>query len=165
MIWRRVANAGVICLLAIMPCDQKSSAAWASFATEKPWASEHITKLPPDIRREVAKREQACGNKAAAAHYFAVSIEAQGQRFISLHFEDFACVNRPALCNQAGCLHEIYTRSPGSHRKVFSNYALDVKMTNNDGIAGLEVNNGAAIEFFRWNGRTFVPAGKSRNGI
>lgn len=87
-----------------------------SCATENPWAPEHIEGLPPDIRRGILARERACGGKAAAAHYFSVSIEAGGCRFVPLHFEDFACANRAAVCNGGGCMHEVYLESHGRHR-------------------------------------------------
>ena len=67
------------------------SSARSGMATERPWASEHIEGLPVDIRRRIVALERVCGNAAAAAHYFAVSIEAGGRRFVSLHFEEFAC--------------------------------------------------------------------------
>ena len=128
-----------------------------SMATERPWAAEHIEGLPADIRRGVLARERACGNSAAAAHYFSVSIVAGGQRFISLHFEDFVCANRAAVCNAGGCLHEVYLESGGRHRLVFSARARDLKMTDG-AAAGIEVNHGTSNQFFTWNGARFVPA-------
>lgn len=72
--------------------------------------------------------------------YFAVSIEGRRPALYVLHFEEFACGNRAAVCNGNGCLHEIYRRSRGRYRIVFSRKALDVRMTNAGGIAGLEVS-------------------------
>jgi len=140
------------------------SAARSGMATERPWASEHIEGLPADIRRRIVALERVCGNAAAAAHYFAVSIEAGGQRFVSLHFEEFACGNRAAVCNGNGCLHEIYAESRGRYRIVFSRKALDVRMTNAGGIAGLEVSQPNTKETYRWNGRGFTPVRTVRNG-
>lgn len=147
------------CLLASGPLR-----AGGSMATERPWASEHIEALPADIRRGIVARERACGNAAAAGHYFSVSIEAGGRRFLSLHFEDFACTNRAALCNGGGCLHEVYLESWGRHRLVFSARARDVRLTNDGGAAGIEVTQGASKKLFRWNGRSFAPSGNVRNG-
>jgi hypothetical protein len=142
-------------LTAVLTSGQAS--ARGSMATERPWASEHIEGLPADIRRDIVARERACGNAAAAGHYFSVSIEAGGRRFVSLHFEDFVCANRAAVCNSGGCLHEVYLESGGRHRLVFSVRARDVKMTDG-AAAGLEVNYGTSNRFFRWNGARFVPA-------
>jgi hypothetical protein len=129
-----------------------------SMSTERPWASEHIEGLPADIRQGIVARERACGNAAAAGHYFAVSIEAGGQRFISLHFEDFACRNRAAVCNGGGCLHEVYMESRGRHRLAFSARARDLRLIKEGGVAGIEVNYGASGQFFRWDGTHFVAA-------
>ena len=128
-----------------------------SMASERPHAAEHIEGLPADLRRGIAARERACGNTAAAGHYFSVSIEAGGQRFVSLHFEDFVCTNRTAICNDNDCLHEVYIESGGRHWLVFSVRARDVKMTDG-AAAGIEVNYGASNRFFKWNGARFVPA-------
>lgn len=141
-------------LASLLACGQSS--ARGSFATENPWASEHIEGLPADIRRGIFARARACGSTAAAGHYFSVSIEAGGRRFVSLHFEDFACADRAAVCN-GGCLHEVYLESRGRHRLVFSVRARDLKMTDG-GAAGIEVNYGTSSQFFRWDGTRFVPA-------
>jgi len=86
-----------------LACGQAT--ARASSATENSWAAEHIEGLPSDIRSEVRARARACGNKAVAAHYFSVSIATAGARFVSLHFEDFACTKRAAIWDDGICLH------------------------------------------------------------
>lgn len=153
---RAIPRAVAFLLVSLLTSGQAS--ARGSMATERPWASEHIEGLPADIRRGIVARERACGNAAAAAHYFSVSIEAGGQRFVSLHFEEFVCANRGAVCNAAGCLHEVYLESGGRHRLVFSARARDVRLTKEGGGAGIEVNYGASNLLFRWNGARFVPA-------
>lgn len=85
------------------------------FATERPWAPEHIERLPPDIRRDVEGHAKACGNPAAAAHYFSVSIEGSGLQCRAQHFEDFYCERRSAVCRPEGCLHEVFIDA-GRHR-------------------------------------------------
>lgn len=99
-----------------------TSAAYArgGFASENPFAAEHIEELPPEIQRTMSARARACGNKAASAHYFSVSIGTKDQRFISLHFEDFACQNRNTICQGDLCLHEVYLQSRAGPRLVFS---------------------------------------------
>ena len=67
-------------LFSLLPSGQ--ALARGSMATERPWASEHIEGLPADIRRAVVARERACGNAAAAAHYFSVSIEVRIQKIL-----------------------------------------------------------------------------------
>ena len=152
---RWLKGAGLAALLAVGLVNGQA-AARGSTGSENPWAAEHVEGLPADIRRGITARERACGNKASARHYFSVSIEAEGRRFISLHFEDFACSNRAAVCNPEGCLHEVYLEGRGGHRLVFSARAQDVRMTNSGGVLRLEVTGHAAKRSLRWNGRRFV---------
>ena len=136
-----------------------TSAAYArgGFASENPFAAEHIEALPPKIQRKLSARARACGNKAAAAaHYFSVSIGTNGQRFISLHFEDFACQNRTTICRGGLCLHEVYLQSRAGPRLVFSAHARDLKMVDDDDTIGLEVSGGPLRGRYRWNGGHFV---------
>lgn len=135
-----------------------TSAAYArgGFASENPLAAEHIEALPPQIQRKLSARARACGNKAAAAHYFSVTIGTKGQRFISLHFEDFVCQNRATVCQGDLCLHEVYLESRGRHRLVFSVHARDLKMVDDDNTIGLEVNGGFLRGRYRWSGGRFV---------
>lgn len=153
----------VVVFLISLPVSGQASAR-SGMAAERPWASEHIEGLPADIRRRIVALERACGNAAAAAHYFSASIEPGGQRFVSLHFEDFACANRAAVCNGGGCLHEVYLESGDRHRLVFSARAWEVRLTNESGVVGIEVSQGGSNKLFRWNGRSFAPAGTVKNG-
>lgn len=146
-------------MIATLISSQYPAAARGSFATENPWAAEHIDALPPDIRRAVARRERACGGGTTAArHYFSVSLDASGRRFIALHFENFHCPSSGAVCNPTGCLHEIFVEKTGRQVLVFAASAYDVKMTNIGGAAGLEVTRGGTKTAFKWNGRQFMRA-------
>lgn len=156
-------GAGAACVVAATLTLFAPAATASSFAGEDPWAAEHIDKLPPDIRREVARRERACGGGALAGHYFAVSIEGRGQKFVSLHFEDFACTDRAQVCRGGACLHVIFLETHGRHRVVFSAYVEDVRMTNDRGAVGLEVLRDGTRQTLRWNGQGFLPAA-DRNG-
>lgn len=135
-----------------------TSAAYArgGFASENPFAAEHIEALPPQIQRKLSARARACGNKAAVAHYFSVTIGASGEQFLSLHFEEFSCRVRTTLCEGDLCLHEVYLKSRGRHRLVFSVHARDLKMVEDDGAIGLEVTGGASRGRYRWSGGRFV---------
>lgn len=152
-----LAMTGAAALAALLPMTH-SATARGGFASERPWAPEHIERLPPDIRKAVLRQARACGSKAAAAHYFSVSIESDGTEFVSLHFEDFACANRTAICNGAGCLHQVYLKSASHHRLVFATYADDVKLTNDGPRVGLEVSRRGVVQQFQWNGKRFAVA-------
>lgn len=130
-------------------------------ATERPWAPEHIEGLPHDIRRDVEGHAKVCGNRPAAQHYFSLSIEASGLRFRAQHFEDFACKRRGSVCRAEGCLHEVFADDGRRQRHVFSVFAHDIRLTNEGGVAGVEVFDDVGVRRLRWNGRRFVP-GRSR---
>jgi hypothetical protein len=144
------------CLIAA--ASPQAAMARGGIGREYPYAAEHIEGLPADVRRAVLAHERACGGKAAATHYFAVSITSTAQSFLSLHFENFSCPNRGALCTAAGCLHEIYASGGGGYRRVFSAYAEDVQLTKSGDVVGLEVRRGGIAQLYRWNGSNFAPA-------
>lgn len=143
-----------------LACGQ--AIARASSATENPWAAEHIEGLPSDILSAVRARARACGNKAAAAHYFSVSIVTAGARFVSLHFEDFACTNQAAICDDGICLHELYLDLRGRQRLVFSTRAHDLRMFHDGDTVGIEVIGGPSAGRYRWQGGHFVRSSISR---
>ena len=151
---------GFATLLATMIFTQVSADARGSFATEKPWAAEHIDALPADIRHTVTKHERACGGQAAAGHYFSVEIDASGRRFIALHYENFYCPGSRAVCGSTGCLHEVFVETAGRRARVFTINADEVKMTNLGGKAGLEVTRGGIKTALKWNGRQFLQANR-----
>ena len=134
--------------------------ALGSSGGENPWSAEHVGGLPADIRSAVDARARACGNAAAARHYFSTSITVGGRLFRSLHFEDFACGNRVAVCRADGCLHEVYLESNNHYRRVFSTYAGDMKMSSEAGVLVIEVTGGRSSGRYRWDSNRFVPIGK-----
>lgn len=135
-----------------------------SIASERPYAAEHIDLLPADIRHGLIRLERQCGGKAAATHYFSTTIGAGGLHFRSLHFENFACEQREAICRADQCLHEVYLERAGHSRRVFSAYVDDIKLINEAGIVGLQFA-GDRPAILRWNGRTFVPVHSFGKGV
>jgi hypothetical protein len=53
---------------------------------DPPWNSEHISRLPEQIRQALIR---LCGDSALAAHYFATYSD--NSRLVNLHFEHFQC--------------------------------------------------------------------------
>ncbi|WP_201767774.1 hypothetical protein [Bradyrhizobium sp. BTAi1] len=144
--------------------DVGEPAARGSLESMNPLATEHVGGLPADIRRAVTARERACGNAAAAGHYFSTSTVAGGRLLRSLHFQEFACTNRAAVCNADGCLHEIYVEANRRYRPVFSTYARDLKMGSDGGALVIEVFGGRSSGSYRWNGGRFVPRSPRTRG-
>lgn len=155
---------GVVTFALLLGCPLACGQAMAraSSATENPWAAEHIEGLPTDIRSAVRARARACGNEAAAVHYFSVSITTAGARFVSLHFEDFACTNRAAVCDDGLCLHQLYLDHRGRQRLVFNTRAHDLRMFNDGDTVGVEVMGGPSAGRYRWHRGRFVRSAVSR---
>jgi hypothetical protein len=85
--------------------------------SEDRWNPEHINQLPAEVRNAITRM---CGESSRAEHYFATYF--QNSRLIVLHFEHFRCGGRGALCNQAGCLHQVYVSTGGCYRLLRSYY-------------------------------------------
>jgi len=80
------------------------------------WNSEHIRGLPAEVRNALA---HMCRDPRAEHQFASYS---QGLRVLVLHFEHFRCGDRDARCTQAGCLHQVYTRTDGRYRLLRSYY-------------------------------------------
>lgn len=153
---RRIALA-ILLVLVLLP-GARQALARGGLGSENPWNPDHITQLPAEIRAQVAQLTKACGASPAATHYFAVSLDTPQARFIALHFEDFACGDRTAICDAAGCQHDIYVSAGGPFRRVLRLHARDVALTNRGGTVGLDVNpvGAAAPTMLVWDGHHFV---------
>jgi hypothetical protein len=157
-------------LFAAIAISSTQAVARASMSHDREiWNSTRIDALPPELRSRVMRLERACGAPVSAAKLFVLHLRASGAQFITLHFDDFRCENRDVLCRESECLHEVYMRSGSSFRLVLSIHALDLKMTNEGDMAGLEVTTAGphpSRVFYRWDGHRFVkigsPAANSR---
>jgi hypothetical protein len=161
MMQQHAASAGIGLVLAVC-CAADPCGARESSGGERPWASEHVGGLPADIRQAVDRHAQACGNAIAAGHYFSTSISVGGQQFRSLHFEELACRNRATICRADGCLHEIYIRTDGHFRRVFSAYADDLRMGADGEALVIDVSGGPLSGTYRWSGLRFVSGGRNQ---
>ncbi len=154
--WLASAMGGLLALSSV-----GEAVARGSHGSGDPWAAEHVAGLPREMHQDVLGHARACGNAAAARHYFSTSIEVGGSLFRSMHFEDFACADRRAVCNADGCLHEIYLKSNGAFRRVFSTYARDVEMRMADDRLVIEISGGPSAGSLVWNGHRFVAHGRN----
>jgi len=124
------------------------------------YTKQHVERLPADIRNSLKLLESACGAQATAAHYFSTTIDVGGLQFRLLHFENFACADRTAVCRPNGCLHEVFLISNGRSKRVFRAYARDLELTDLGGVPGL-IDTSTSSQMFRWNGRSFDRVGSS----
>jgi hypothetical protein len=84
---------------------------------DPPWNTEHIDRLPEEVRNAVVR---LCAEPPSAAHYFATYSE--NPRLIKLHFEQFHCRTNKAFCTQEGCLHQVCVLQAGHYRLMRSYY-------------------------------------------
>jgi hypothetical protein len=150
-------------LFAALAVGSTQAVALASMSSDREvWSPTRIDALPPELRSRVMRLERSCGAPLSAAKLFALHLRASGTQFITLHFDDFRCENRHILCRGSECLHEVYVRSGSSFRLALSIHPLDLKMTHEGDMAGLEVTTAGphpSTVFYRWDGRRFVKTG------
>ena len=156
----------VFCVAALLfpalAVDPRQAVARTAFHDREVWNTARIDALPPELRSRVMLLERACGAPVSAAKLFVLHLRASGTQFITLHFDDFRCEHRDLLCRGSECLHEVYVRSGSSFWLALSIHAVDLKMTNEGDVAGLEVTTAGphpSTVFYRWEGRRFVKTG------
>jgi hypothetical protein len=105
--FRRTSVFVLGCMLAVACCATAALAEGgnpqASQPTQDGYNPEHISSLPPEIRRSVYA---ICG-APRALHTFAKY--GDNVRIVTLHFENFLCGPSPVRCSASGCLHEVFT--------------------------------------------------------
>jgi hypothetical protein len=107
-----VAGALLLCL-----CNRQPALARGSqVGHDDPWNSEHIDRLPPEVRDAVV---HMCGNPPRAGHYFATYFD--HAHVIKLHFEHLHCDQQLPFCKGDSCLHQEYI-STGGHYRLMKNY-------------------------------------------
>jgi hypothetical protein len=110
--WCLPIAAGVV--LALLQVE--ALARGSQVAHDAPWNSEHIERLPPEIRDAVSRM---CTDTPRAGHYFATYLD--HAHVVRLHFEHLHCEDRPRFCKDGGCLHQEYV-STGGHYRLIRNY-------------------------------------------
>ena len=126
---------------------------------ENPWASDHITDLPRDIRVSVARQYPGC-EPARAQHGFARYLTTPGAHpdFVALHFDLFGCTDRSAICTSSGCLHQVYAATRAGYRLVYSGHIDDIELRLVGGRPAVALSCTGTIGACRiliWNGRRF----------
>jgi hypothetical protein len=109
-----------VALLGLVGHKSAAIARASQTSHDPPWNSEHIARLPEEIRQALIR---LCGDSTLAAHYFATYSD--NSRLVNLHFEHFQCRAHKAFCTQAGCPHQVYGRSGGRYRLLRSYYGPD----------------------------------------
>ena len=126
------------------------------FASTRP-----IEELPPDVRRVVGRWKSVCGFPLTARRSFVhyLGDRSLGYQFIALHFHDLSCDNKTAVCNDRGCLHQVYVSTGSTYRVVFTEYVQEVTLTFLDHTPAVEIEcmavDARCPRVLRWNGRRF----------
>lgn len=143
-------SAAMVCVLTL------SSHARGGAAQEDRWHARHVSWLPREIQNAVLQYQAPCGS-LAATHQFALSLDGGPVQLIALHYENFRCDNRRAICSNAGCLHEIFASRGGTYRLVQRIYASDIELKLVNQRPALAVERSAGkTQIMVWNGRRFV---------
>ena len=113
-----VAGLPATCLLLLLLCAPSSALArGGGLPHDEPWNSDHIDRLPPEVRNSIIR---LCKVKPNAGHYFATYVD--NARIIRLHFEYFSCEGRQMYRHAALCLHEEFALSDNHYRLARSYY-------------------------------------------
>ena len=108
------------CMLAVACCvtaaQAKGGNPQASQPTQDGYNPEHISSLPPEIRRSVYA---TCGDPRAL-HNFARY--GDNLHIVTLHFEHLLCGSSPVRCSASGCLHEVFTLTGNGRYQLIRRY-------------------------------------------
>jgi len=112
---RPSAMAAAILLLSF--ANQPTFARSSPAGHDNPWSSEHIERLPPEVRNAVI---HMCKAPPHAGHYFATYFD--NSHLIKLHFEHLHCDQQTTFCRGDSCLHQEYVSYGGHYRLTKSYY-------------------------------------------
>jgi hypothetical protein len=106
-----------IAILLLSFANQPAFARGSQVARDDPWNSEHIDRLPPEVRHAVIR---VCRDPPRAGHYFATYFD--NSRLMKLHFEHLQCDGQAIFCRGDSCLHQEYVSTGGHYRLMKSYY-------------------------------------------
>jgi hypothetical protein len=112
----RISAIAAVIVLLLLCSQPRPFARGSQVGHDPPWNSEHIERLPPEVRNVVIRM---CRNSPRAGHYFATYFG--NSHFIKLHFEHLHCDEQPIFCREGSCLHQEYI-STGSHYRLMRSY-------------------------------------------
>ena len=137
--------------------SSSSRGRWSNLTTE------HMRQLPPGVRAAILNAQKICGEETASVRngFLRYLKETNGDEFIALHFDQFNCQNRSALCTATGCLHQIFVARRGvAHHEVWRDHVQEIDMTNETGRMSANVECSGegrrCATVLRWNGRQLV---------
>ena len=155
-------NMAILALVSLLYQSADAAARSGSYSHVDLASTRPIEELPPDVRRAVVERwKSVCGFPLTARRSFVhyLGDRSLGYQFIALHFNDLNCDNRTAVCNDRGCLHQVYVSTGSTYRVVFTEYVQEVTLTFLDHTPAVEIEcmavDARCPRVLRWNGRRF----------
>jgi hypothetical protein len=152
-------------LIALMVCltatGANARAAGMAQGISSTLSYERLQRLPPVIHKAFKAAQLLCMDDAISvrAGYLRYLKGSRGEEFIAIHFDQFGCSNREALCSPKGCLHRVFLSRRGMHREVWRGDVFEIDMSIDSGVPSIDVDCSRAGTFCRyqkqWDGKRF----------
>ncbi len=148
----------VVCLTATGANARAAGMAQGKFS---PLSYERLQQLPPAIRKAFKAAQRLCMDDAINVRtgYLRYIKGSWGEEFIAIHFDQFGCSNRDALCSPRGCPHRVFLSKGGMHREVWRGDVFEIDMSIESGVPSIDVDCSRAGVFCRdqkqWDGKRF----------
>jgi hypothetical protein len=152
----------MLALVAVSP----GARAYSSYPPQGRWSNltaERLQQFPSIVRAAIVNTLKSCGEESIGIRsgFIRYLRDANGDEFVALHFDQFRCANRSALCTLSGCLHQIFAaRDRRTYREVWHDHVQEVDMTNETGLMSASVGCGGegkhCATMLRWNGKQLV---------
>ena len=154
-------NMAILALVSLLFQSPDASARGGGISHVDLASTRPIEELPPDVRRAIQRWKSVCGFPLTARRSFVhyLGDGSLGYQFIAIHFHDLSCDNRTAVCNDRGCLHQVYVSTGSTYRVVFTEYVQELTLTFLDRTPAVEIEcmalDAHCPRVLRWNGRRF----------
>lgn len=154
----RLFIALMVCLTATGAMARASGLAQGRFS---PLSYQSLQRLPAAIHKAFKSAQLLCGDDAINVRtgFLRYLQGSGGEEFVAVHFDQFGCSNRDALCSPNGCLHRVFVSKGGKHREVWRGDVFEIDMSIELGVPSIDVDCSRAASFCRyqmqWNGKRF----------
>ena len=148
----------MVCLTATAANARASGMASGGLST---LSYERLQRLPPVIHKAFKAAQLVCMDDAINVRtgYLRYLKTSTGEEFVAIHFDQFGCSNRDAICSPKGCLHRVFLSRGGMHREVWRGNVIEIDMSIESGVPSVDVDCGQGGSFcryqMRWNGKRF----------
>lgn len=126
-----------------------------------PLSDERMQQLPPAIHKAFKAAQRRCMDDSINVRtgYLRYIKGSRGEEFVAIHFDQFGCSNRDALCSPKGCPHRVFLSRGGTFREVWRGDVLEIDMSIDSGVPSIDVDcsrDGSFCRYqMRWNGKRF----------